>query len=92
MHSGTNNFAATRWTLVLQAGKDDPAGRSALADLCESYWQPVFRFLRSEGRPEELAGELSQEFFSRILQSGNPSGANPNRGRFRSYLLGAVKH
>lgn len=85
-------FAPTRWTLVLRAGGRDAEGRAALADLCETYWQPVFRFLRREGRTEDAARELTQEFFARLLSAGNIGGADPAQGRFRSYLLGAVKH
>ena len=84
--------AATRWTLVLRAGRQDTAAAAALAELCELYWQPVFRFLRSEGRPEDAARELTQEFFARLLRAGSIGAADPGRGRFRSYLLGAVKH
>jgi RNA polymerase sigma-70 factor (ECF subfamily) len=88
----TSGFAPTRWTQVLAARGDSPEGRQALADLCESYWAPVFGFLRSEGRDEDAARELTQEFFARLLGGGGVSGATPERGRFRSYLLGAVKH
>lgn len=84
--------AATRWTLVLRAGRQDTAAATALAELCEIYWQPVFRFLRSEGRAEDEARELAQEFFARLLRAGSIGAADPSRGRFRSYLLGAVKH
>ncbi len=92
MSTPTQSFSPTRWTLVLRAGQHDPDGRTALADLCETYYQPVFRFLRAEGRTEDTARELTQEFFSRLLRSGNIRGADPALGRFRSYLLGAVKH
>ena len=84
--------ASTRWTLVLRAGRQDTAAAAALSELCELYWQPVFRFLRSEGRPEDAARELTQEFFARLLRAGSVGSADPGRGRFRSYLLGAVKH
>lgn len=63
----------------------------ALAELCEAYWMPVYRFLRRE-RDEERARELTQEFFARVLARGGVAGADPARGRFRSFLLGAVKH
>ena len=84
-------FEPTRWTLVLRAQGGTPEARAALSELCESYYQPVFRFLRREGRDEETARELTQEFFSRVLQRADLD-ADPARGRFRSYLLGAVKH
>jgi RNA polymerase sigma-70 factor (ECF subfamily) len=91
MADAETQAAATRWTLVLRAGSGDPASREALAELCALYWQPVFRFLRGEGRSEEVARELTQEFFARLLASGSVA-ADPGRGRFRSYLFGAVKH
>ena len=85
-------FAPTRWTLVLRARGETPEARLALSELCGAYYQPVFRFLRREGRDEETARELTQEFFVRVLQRGELGAADPARGRFRSYLLGAVKH
>jgi RNA polymerase sigma-70 factor (ECF subfamily) len=56
------------------------------------YYQPVFRFLRREGRNDDQAREAAQEFFARILSRSGFSEADPDRGRFRSYLLGALKH
>jgi RNA polymerase sigma factor (sigma-70 family) len=88
----TSSFAPTRWTLVLRARDETPEARSALSDLCAAYYEPVFRFLRREGRDEDLARELTQGFFARVLQHGGLGAADPGRGRFRSYLLGAVKH
>jgi RNA polymerase sigma-70 factor (ECF subfamily) len=85
-------FAATRWTLVLQARGNTAQARAALSDLCTAYYEPVFRFLRRENRDEDAARELTQAFFARLLQRGEVGGADPARGRFRSYLLGAVKH
>jgi RNA polymerase sigma-70 factor (ECF subfamily) len=64
----------------------------ALGELCTAYWTPVFRFLRREGRTEDAARELTQEFFARILARDGFSSADRERGRFRSFLLGAVKH
>ena len=85
-------FAATRWTLVLRARGESPEARAALGELCEAYWAPVFRFLRHEGRDEDTARELTQEFFARLLARRGFDTAEPGRGRFRSFLLGAVKH
>jgi RNA polymerase sigma factor (sigma-70 family) len=85
-------FAPTHWTLVLRARGHSPEAQVALGALCEAYWQPVFRFLRREGRDEDSARELAQEFFARLLQGGRLDSADPARGRFRSFLLGAVKH
>src|SRR6185436_18156870 len=66
--------------------------RVALSELCEAYYQPVLRFLCREGRNEDAARELTQEFFARVLGGGGFDSADPERGRFRSYLLGALKH
>jgi RNA polymerase sigma factor (sigma-70 family) len=85
-------FAPTRWTLVLRARGQTPEACGALSELCGAYYQPVFRFLQREGRDAETARELTQEFFVRVLQRGELGAADPARGRFRSYLLGAVKH
>jgi RNA polymerase sigma-70 factor (ECF subfamily) len=63
-------FAPTRWTLILRARGGTPESRAALGELCEAYYQPVLRFLRREGRNEDAARELTQEFFARILASG----------------------
>jgi len=88
----TESFAATRWTLILRARGETPEARAALADLCEAYYQPILRFLRREGRDEDSARELAHEFFARMLGGGGFEEADPERGRFRSYLLGALKH
>lgn len=85
-------FAPTRWTLVLRARGESVEARGALSELCEAYYQPVLRFLRREGRDEDAARELTQEFFAHILSGGGFDGADPERGRFRSYVLGALKH
>jgi len=85
-------FAPTRWTLILRARGETPESRAALGELCEAYYQPVLRFLRREGRDEDTARELTQEFFARVLSNGAFEQADPERGRFRSYLLGALKH
>jgi len=88
----TAPFAPTRWTLVLRARGESPEAKAALSELCEAYYQPVLRFLRREGRDEDAACELTQEFFARVLARGGFGGVDPGRGRFRSYLLGALKH
>jgi RNA polymerase sigma-70 factor (ECF subfamily) len=87
-----NRFAPTRWTLVLRARSGSDESKAALSELCEAYYAPVLAFLRREGREEDPARELTQEFFSRLLANPHLGGIEPGRGRFRSYLLGAVKH
>ncbi len=85
-------FAPTRWTLVLAARGDSPQAHAALGELCERYYQPVFRFLQREGRTEDSARELTQEFFTRLLARDGFATADPARGRFRSFVLGALRH
>ncbi|HVK59533.1 MAG TPA: ECF-type sigma factor [Candidatus Kapabacteria bacterium] len=87
-----SDFALTRWTLVLRAKGDSPEARAALSELCDAYYNPVLAFLRKERRNDEEARELAQDFFARILSGSGFAGAERNRGRFRSYLLGALKH
>lgn len=90
--TSTTPFAPTRWTLVLRARGESAESRTALSELCDAYYQPVLRFLRREGRDEDSARELAHDFFQRVLAGGGFDGADPERGRFRSYLLGALKH
>lgn len=84
-------FHPTRWTLVLSARGDSEQARAALSDLCAAYYEPVVAFLRREGRSDDAARELTHAFFEQVLEKGvgTPDAA---RGRFRSYLLGALKH
>ncbi len=85
-------FFTTRWTLVSRARGESPEARAALGDLCEAYWNPVFQFLRREGRGEDEARELTQAFFAKVLAGPGIGEADPAKGRFRSYLLGSLKH
>lgn len=85
-------FAPTRWTQVLRARGKTIEAQAALGELCGAYWQPVFNFIRFRGLRDEVARELTQEFFARLLARGGLDTVEPGRGRFRSFLLGAVKH
>src|SRR3954468_2446093 len=85
-------FHTTRWTRVCLAKADSEDGRTALADLCAAYYEPVVAFLRCYLRDAEAARELSHAFFSEMLAGGAIHTADRARGRFRSYLIGAVKH
>ena len=78
--------------MVLQARGNAPEAHAALGQLCEAYWQPVFGFLRRQGRSRDESQELAQEFFTGILEGGRIDRVDPQKGRFRSYLLGALKH
>jgi RNA polymerase sigma-70 factor (ECF subfamily) len=86
------DFRTTRWTQVSRAKADSPEGRRALAELCNAYYEPVAAFLRYELRDADAARELAHDFFAHMLAGGTIARAEQERGRFRSYLLGAVKH
>lgn len=88
----TSSFHDTRWTLVSRSRGDGTQAKAALSELCEAYYAPVVAFLRRGGRGEEAARELAHDFFARLLAGGAIDGATPERGRFRSYLLAALKH
>ncbi len=85
-------FHTTRWTEVARAKGESAEGRRALAELCQVYYEPVETFLRCELRDADAARELAHDFFAEMLAGGTIANAEPGRGRFRSYLLGAVKH
>jgi RNA polymerase sigma-70 factor (ECF subfamily) len=90
--SQSSGFATTHWTRVLATRGDSADARAALSDLCAAYYQPVVAFLQGSGRTNDAARDLAHQFFTRILEGNGLDGADPQRGRFRSYLLGAVKH
>ena len=90
--SSPADFRTTRWTQVLASRGESAAATTALSDLCAAYYAPVVAFLRADGRDEDAARELAHEFFARVLARQSLGGADPARGRFRSYLLGALKH
>jgi len=86
-------FPTTRWSQIVAAGATaSPVSRAAMATLCETYWQPVFEFVRYWTRPPDDARDLTQAFFARVLERGDFRQARPERGRFRSFLLTSVKH
>jgi RNA polymerase sigma-70 factor (ECF subfamily) len=88
------SIAATRWTLVIAAARlDDPApALRALAELCQTYWPPLYAYLRREGCSVHDAEDLTQEFFARLLAKNYLADADPAKGRFRSFLLASLKH
>ncbi|MCL4180254.1 MAG: sigma-70 family RNA polymerase sigma factor [Verrucomicrobia bacterium] len=88
----THLFLTTQWTRVLAARGDTPESRQALSELCAAYYGPVVAFVSRSTRNEEQACDLAHEFFATILSRQGLDGADPQRGRFRTYLLGAVKH
>jgi RNA polymerase sigma-70 factor (ECF subfamily) len=85
-------FLTTHWTRVLEARGESEDARAALSDLCAAYYAPVFAFIRRNSSNEDTARDLTQEFFARLLERRGIDNVDPRHGRFRSYLLGAVKH
>ena len=92
---GPRQFVTTHWSLV-GAVKPDQAGRTrareALEELCRAYWYPLYAFVRSRGYSAVDAQDLTQAFFTRFIETEGFACADRRRGRFRSYLLGAMKH
>jgi len=94
MHTlpGQYQFPTTRWTLVVAAGDPHEKGaRSALVSLCENYWYPLYAYLRRRGYPADQAQDLTQGFFIRMLEGRYLDRADPEKGRFRSFLLSSLK-
>jgi RNA polymerase sigma factor (sigma-70 family) len=94
MHTapGPSQFPTTRWTLVVAAADSDrKEARSALVWLCENYWYPLYAYLRRRGYPRDQAQDLTQEFFIRVLEGRYLDRADPEKGRFRSFLLTSLK-
>lgn len=86
-------FATTRWSLVLAAADlRDTEGRTALETLCRTYWFPVYAFIRRRGHTAIDAQDLTQEFFATLLDKRYLGTADPDRGRFRAFLLTMVKN
>lgn len=86
-------FGPTHWTVVLAAGRDEgPDALRAREELCRAYWQPVYCYLRRCGRGVHDAEDLTQGFFAHLLEQNAFAKADPARGRFRSFLLTALRH
>lgn len=86
-------FVTTHWSLVLRAG-DRGCSESGLAleKLCQTYWFPLYSFVRRQGRAHHEAQDLTQEFFSRFLESRALDSVHPEKGRFRSFLIASLRH
>ena len=91
MQPSPSSFNPTRWTIVSQARGDDASAQVALSDLCNAYYEPIISFLIREGRSQDVAQDLAHDFFAKLLSSGIGK-PDQSKGRFRNYLLGALKH
>src|SRR5258705_8692690 len=93
--SGRHEFVTTRWSLILSAANltnEEQNARDALAELCRTYWRPIFLFVRARGYSIEDAQDLTQDFFVTILKKNWLQHADRNRGRFRSLLLRSLQN
>ena len=85
-------FTTTRWSMVFAAGQGPDHRRAAMEGLCETYWYPLYAFVRRRGYDAEQAQDLTQDFFARFLEKNDAIAARAERGRFRSFLLASMKH
>ena len=87
------HFNTTHWSIVLNAaGTDSEKAQTALADLCRTYWPPLFGYIQAQGHSRHDAEDLVQEFFARLLAKNYLASADRSRGRFRSFMLSSLKH
>jgi RNA polymerase sigma-70 factor (ECF subfamily) len=85
-------FVTTHWSVVVAAGRSDtPSAQAALEKLCRTYWYPLYAYVRRRGNSVEDAQDLTQEFFARLLEHHWVVKADRSKGRFRSFLLMAMK-
>jgi len=90
---GAQQFATTRWTMVLMAGHGGATqSRRALEELCQTYWYPLYAYVRRLGNGPEDAQDLTQEFFARLIAKQFLGGVDRTKGKFRSFLLASLKH
>ncbi len=86
-------FVTTHWSVVLTAARSDTTrARDALAKLCQTYWYPLYAYVRRRGYSPEDAKDLTQEFFARLLERKAVATVSPAKGKFRSFLLAAMNH
>lgn len=91
-HASGDAFVITHWSVVLAAkDRSSPQSDQALETLCRTYWYPLYVFVRRQGRSPHDAQDLVQEFFARLLQKNYLQAVEPERGRFRTFLIMALK-
>src|SRR5580765_5473652 len=86
-------FCTTHWSVVLAArDKNSSQAETALAELCRTYWYPLYAYVRRRGHNPTEAEDLTQGFFARLLEKNYIGDVTPGIGRFRSFLLASLKH
>lgn len=87
------SFPTTQWSMVVHAGQEtDTRARAALERLCGQYWQPLYTFVRRQGRSHHEAEDATQQFLARLLAANGLRHACPERGRFRTFLLSGLRN
>jgi RNA polymerase sigma-70 factor (ECF subfamily) len=93
-NASSGGFAATRWSVVLSAarGTETPRAEAAMAELCRIYWYPLYAYVRRRNYEIHEAEDLTQEFFARLLMKNWLADVDRQKGKFRAFLLAALKH
>jgi RNA polymerase sigma factor (sigma-70 family) len=95
IHGGNDPFAPTQWSVILAAGQSQAnpgAAQTALAQLCQTYWAPLYTFVRSRGSTPHDAQDLTQSFFAYLIERKIYTRADRQKGKFRSFLLASLKN
>ena len=95
IHGKGDPFGSTHWSVVLTAAQGDEntaASEAALATLCQTYWAPLYTYVRSRGHDTHGAQDLTQSFFAHLIEHRIYERADPGKGKFRSFLLAAMKN
>ena len=90
--TGAVAFTTTHWSVVLEAQGESPAAQEALEKLCRIYWRPIYSFVQRQGVAPTEAEDITQGFFASLFERGSLSAVRKEKGRLRSYLLGALKY
>ena len=90
--NGAVPFTTTHWTVVLEAQSESATAQEALEKLCRIYWRPIYSFVQRQGIELEEAKDITQGFFADLLEHRSLTAVRKEKGRFRSFLLGALKH
>lgn len=89
----SSDFRTTHWSVVLAAAEGDSQKRQdSLAALCQTYWYPLYAFVRRQGRSPQEAEDLTQDFFARLIQKNGFASVRRENGRFRSFLLASLRN
>lgn len=95
LHGASEPFAPTHWSVILAAGESQVApetARAALAELCQTYWAPLYTFVRSRGHSAHDAQDLTQDFFAHLIEHKIYTRADREKGKFRSFILASLKN